>query len=100
MLEKQPIHLGYKFYYSETVPEASANLGLGEFYRISNRDHINICKPESRDSVVYTLIRDLIKRIIEHEMSDCQLCKKRNEAQRDRRLGEFFYEIFKLNYFY
>ena len=99
MLERQPLHIGFNIY-TETVPEASGRLGLGEFYWVENRDHINICKPENRDSAVYTRIRDIVNHTIETESLTCARCKREYELDKSRRLGEIFYEFFKLNYFY
>lgn len=100
MLEKQPIHLGFKLYWSEAVAESSANLGLGEFVWVDNRNHINICKPENRDSIVYKKICQVINQVIRDERLNCEKCKKECEADKSRRLEEIFYEFLKLNYFY
>lgn len=100
LLEKQPIYLGFNLYWSETVHESSANIGIGEFHRIENRDHINICKPENRNSEVYRHVRDAINRVIENECLTCERCKREVEDAKTRRWSEIFYEFFKPNCFY
>lgn len=98
-LEKQPTHLGFNFYW-ETVPEMSANLGVGEFCLVENYNHLNICKPKSRESVVYDKVKDLINDLIESETLGCERCRDEYKAEKSLRLSEIFYDFFKLNYFY
>ncbi|EQC41023.1 hypothetical protein SDRG_02080, partial [Saprolegnia diclina VS20] len=46
------------------VPEASSNPGFGEYVRLDDADHIDVCKPKSIDDVRYTLARDFILRSV------------------------------------
>ncbi|OQR90273.1 hypothetical protein ACHHYP_05662 [Achlya hypogyna] len=42
------------------VPEASSNPGFGDYVRLDDADHIDVCKPKSTDDIRYTLARDFI----------------------------------------
>lgn len=46
------------------VPEYSANIGIGEFYLL-DKDHLYICKPESKESILYSSLVKLIEEIYE-----------------------------------
>lgn len=103
LLEKQPMYLGFNLYWSETVPESSGKLGLAgdeKFVWVENRDHVNICKPESRDSLVYRQVRDCINQVIDEASSTCERCKQEARDRQTRRWSEIFYEFFKPNCFY
>ena len=41
------------------VEQKSANLGIGEYYQIKT-NHINVCKPDSKDSIIYRKFIDLV----------------------------------------
>ena len=45
------------------VEEKSANLGIGEHYQIKT-NHINVCKPDSKDSIIYRKFLDLVIDVI------------------------------------
>jgi hypothetical protein len=46
------------------VPPAAANPGYGAFEVVPNADHINVCKPDSRDDARYVLARDFVLRCV------------------------------------
>ena len=46
------------------VPPKSANLGIGEHYQIK-ANHINVCKPDSKDSIIYRKFLDLVLDVID-----------------------------------
>lgn len=76
------------------MTEESANIGVGEFYVALEKDHLNICKPDSRDSVIYKKIFKLITDPFVN--SDCKNCKieleliaKRNEKYLFQLFGHF-----------
>lgn len=73
--EGKSTHLGFNLY-TTTVTESSANIDYGEFYLVNNRDHLNICKPESQDCFVYIKIKEFLCNIFQEEMSSCSECKK------------------------
>lgn len=75
LCEGKLTYLGFNLY-TTTVTEASANIDYGEFYLVDNKDHLNICKPESQDCFVYTKIRDFICNILKEEISCCSKCKE------------------------
>ncbi|KAJ8737605.1 hypothetical protein PYW08_000200 [Mythimna loreyi] len=50
---KVPIHL---------VESKSADLGRGEFYQLP-LDHLSICKPATRQSILYTTVLDVLQRV-------------------------------------
>ena len=45
------------------VEQKSANLGIGEHFQI-NTNHINVCKPDSKDSIIYRKFLDLIMDVV------------------------------------
>ncbi|KDO24678.1 hypothetical protein SPRG_10211 [Saprolegnia parasitica CBS 223.65] len=55
------------------VPEASSNPGFGEYVRLDDADHIDVCKPKSMEDVRYTLARDFILRAVPPRRYDNQL---------------------------
>ncbi|KAJ8737369.1 hypothetical protein PYW07_000640 [Mythimna separata] len=50
---KVPVHL---------VESKSADLGRGEFYQLP-LDHLSICKPATRQSILYTTVLDVLQRV-------------------------------------
>ena len=42
------------------VPPQSSNPGIGEFHLINNVNHMNICKPENKSSILYRKFLNLI----------------------------------------
>lgn len=79
-----------------TVTEASANIGIGEFYIAEDKDHLNVCKPESRQSFIYQKIYKVAMDLISSEYPECENCKiefklieKRNEKYLYRLFANF-----------
>lgn len=54
---KVPIHL---------VKPESADLGRGAFYEVP-LDHLSICKPATRQSILYTTVLDVLQRVVKRE---------------------------------
>ncbi len=46
------------------VPTSSSNLGIGDFYEIK-ANHINVCKPHSKESVIYRKFVDLVRDVLD-----------------------------------
>ena len=46
------------------VSPESANLGLGEHYQIK-ANHLNVCKPDSKESIIYKKFIDLVTNVID-----------------------------------
>lgn len=46
------------------VSRKSADLGIGEYYQIKT-NHINICKPESKDSIIYRKFLDMVMDVVD-----------------------------------
>ena len=46
------------------VGPKSANLGIGDHYQIKT-NHMNICKPDSKDSIIYRKFLDLVIDVID-----------------------------------
>ena len=46
------------------VSPESANLGLGEHYQIK-ANHLNVCKPDSKESIIYKKFIDLVTDVID-----------------------------------
>ena len=42
------------------VPPQSSNPGVGEFHLIKNVNHMNICKPENKSSILYRKFLNLV----------------------------------------
>ncbi len=42
------------------VPPQSSNPGIGEFHLIKNVNHMNICKPENKSSILYRKFLNLV----------------------------------------
>lgn len=42
------------------VPAQSSNPGIGEYHLIKNVNHMNICKPESKSSIIYRKFLNLV----------------------------------------
>ncbi|RMZ94486.1 hypothetical protein BpHYR1_038581 [Brachionus plicatilis] len=75
LCEGKLTYLGFNLY-TATVTEESANIDYGEFHLVKNKDHLNICKPESQDCFVYIKIKELLSNILNEEMSNCSTCKE------------------------
>jgi pimeloyl-ACP methyl ester carboxylesterase len=46
------------------VPPSSADIGLGEFHQIK-ANHINVCKPDSKESLIYKKFFHLVSDVLE-----------------------------------
>lgn len=66
---KVPVHF---------VDPYSADLGRGPFYQLP-LDHLSICKPATRQSVLYTTVLDVLQRAtnckVEHKLADSHIKK-------------------------
>jgi protein SERAC1 len=74
--ENLPTYLGNSYLHAMTVSEKSANIGYGDFQLINTKHHLNICKPDNRDCIVYNLIKKFVYDIMEEETKDCTVCKR------------------------
>lgn len=70
------------------VPEASANPGFGQFTTLQGIDHINVCKPRSKEDVNYAMtvnfLQQCLSRAIEQEMAAEAQQGMAVEAQQDQ----------------
>ena len=46
------------------VSPESANLGIGEHYQLK-ANHLNVCKPDSKESIIYRRFIDLVMDVID-----------------------------------
>jgi hypothetical protein len=91
--EKLATYFGFNLY-AITVTEASANLGVGEFYVANNKDHLNVCKPDNKKCVVYNKEIDFINKIIENENKNCKICELKQTVNGVFDLNEKSYLFF------
>ena len=90
--EKLATYFGFNVY-AVTVTEASANLGVGEFYVADNKDHLNVCKPDNKKCVVYNKKLEFINKIIDNESKNCKICKIKQSLNSE-------YDLTEKNYLY
>jgi hypothetical protein len=90
--ENQPTHYFFNLY-AKTVTESSANIGVGEFYVASNKDHLNVCKPADKNCFVYKKILDLITDLVRVENSKCKKCKLELDLI-EQKNANFFFQYF------
>lgn len=57
---KLPLH-----YKTIMVPRDSSDPGVGDFFLMENLDHLDICKPRSRSSVLYHMTEEFIRVCVE-----------------------------------
>lgn len=57
---KLPLH-----YSTIMVPRDSSDPGVGHFFLMENLDHLDICKPRCRDSVLYHMTKEFIRSCVE-----------------------------------
>ncbi len=99
MCENKPTNIGWNWSLT-TVTKSSADLGLGEFLLVENKDHLNICKPENRSDIIYTKIKDLIYYLIQFETHSCEKCELDARKDRSKKINERFYAFFRQNNFF
>ena len=73
--ENLQTYIGYKLSIT-TVSKESADIGIGEFYLMDDRDHYNISKPDNRDYFMYQKILEFVNQEIKHECESCVKCKE------------------------
>lgn len=49
------------------VSRKSANLGIGEYFHIKT-NHINVCKPQSKDSIIYRKFLDMVMDVVDDNL--------------------------------
>jgi hypothetical protein len=93
MLEKMPTYIGLNIY-TETVSVKSANIGVGEFITVENKDHLNICKPVNKQCIVYKKVIEAIQNEIEERKARCPACIKeqvmKHELENEKQTLEWF----------
>ena len=62
------------------VPPRSANPGFGEFVELQAEDHLNICKPDSLKSAMYSAVVDFVT---ERQQRQQEAERRRQEAETD-----------------
>lgn len=97
MCEQMPTEIGILNQTTQIVTKESADLGVGEFSLVENKDHLNICKPDDLSCSVYTRIKRVIQSQIEAESNKCQQCKLDARLERGRKLQAYLFDFFKLN---
>jgi hypothetical protein len=56
------------------VSEESAYAGVGKLVRVDRADHLQVCKPPSREDVRYRSVLDMIQRIVQETSVWCDEC--------------------------
>ncbi len=100
LCENLPTYTGIGKWYAQTVTQASADIGIGEFSLVENKDHLNICKPNDKNCVVYTRIKKLITDVIDDENKKCDKCRLNALNEKSKKYGAYLFEFFKSNYFF
>ena len=101
LLETLQTPIGYiSGIYVTTVTEKSAKIDIGEFHLISDKDHLNICKPNDRNDFMYMKIVNLINDLINVENLNCEKCKYDFSLDNDKKFNEYLFEFFRANCYY
>jgi hypothetical protein len=81
-------YVGYNIT-TRVVPEYSSNLNVGHHHHV-NKDHFYVCKPESKDSLIYKCVVDLVESISAQErFQDDQLNTAKPMVFLDNLFAEF-----------
>ena len=101
MCENLPTWIGVTIPRSQiVVDKESADIGVGEFCFVENKNHLDICKPDDKNCVIYSRVKSVIYNLIEEENLKCEKCKLDAMAERNRKMGDYLFEFLKLNYFF
>lgn len=89
--ENQSTNVGYNLYI-RLVSENSARLpaDLGDFY-VLNKDHMYICKPDTKESIIYKSLFNLIDEINSQLLIEKQFNKRNNSIKKRK---NYFYKQF------
>ncbi|KAI0981434.1 hypothetical protein GJ496_005867 [Pomphorhynchus laevis] len=63
-VEKLPIRIPPLSVERVIVDKYSAFIGQGQFYNMSNKNHINVCKPLSKDGIDYKIVIEFINELM------------------------------------
>jgi hypothetical protein len=95
----QWLGLGNRWHTHVVEPQV-ADIGIGDFTLVKEKDHLNVCKPNDRNCIVYTKIKKQCLSVMAEESDACEKCKLNEANERSRKYGAYLFEFFKLNYFF